>query len=483
MQGRETTARVSINRTDQQQLRQHEDLVALGEEHLDGDRRNTRVRRRPEDPGVRREKAVQLRRQRAGHLGDVKKKFQVVKQLLNDDIDLETINRELQSYERAFFEFVNIHEQYLEFEDDETIKGLMIESYENQRDLKFEIELLFKKSNTGRDADISLHVSGEFGSKIVSSKEGSRVSSRTNVSSSRRMVEEANLKIKELHQRQIIERQLEKTEADYERHTREMEQEKKFKKAELERKLEVLKAESKLKRAVTFLELEEGNSSRSSDSLNGKGIPYRSSNLSPNLESKSERFSRKPQSSNLPQPASRVQQSNSFMDYEAHAPAAEATSVPVVNQLPFDSVQPPSFTNNPRFQYFGLGGPDAPYISPFSYIPADPQGFPVNYSHNVPVSAPRFQVNHSFLPDLVDVPDVPFTDQVNPAPQVRLEPAEFHPNRRQTRNLQREGTTQDEEPWIKIADAIRQGPSLPKIDLFTFAGDPLEFSEFVTREF
>ena len=481
MQGRETTARVSINRTDQQQLRQHEDLAALGEEHLDGDRRNTRVRRRPEDPGVRREKAVQLRRQRAGHLGDVKKKFQVVKQLLNDDIDLETINRELQSYERAFFEFVNIHEQYLEFEDDETIKGLMIESYENQRDLKYEIELLFKKSNTGRDADISLHVSGEFGSKIVSSKEGSRVSSRTNVSSSRRMVEEANLKIKELHQRQIIERQLEKTEADYERHTREMEQEKKFKKAELERKLEVLKAESKLKRAVTFLELEEGNSSRSSDSLNGKGIPYRSSNLSPNLESKSERFSRKPQSSNLPQPASRVQQSNSFMDYEAHAPAAEATSVPVVNQLPFDSVQPPSFTNNPRFQYFGLGGPDAPYISPFSYIPAGPQGFPVNYSHNVPVSTPRFQVDHSFPPDLVDVPDVPFTDQVNPAPQVRLEPAEFHPNRRQTRNLQREGTTQDEEPWIKIADAIRQGPSLPKIDLFTFAGDPLEFSEFVTN--
>ena len=72
----------------------------------------------------------------------------------------------------------------------------MIKSYENQRDLKYEIELLFKKLNTGRDADISLHVSGEFGSKIVRSKEGSRVSSRTNVSSSRRMVEEAKDKDK-----------------------------------------------------------------------------------------------------------------------------------------------------------------------------------------------------------------------------------------------------------------------------------------------
>ena len=73
-----------------------------------------------------------------------------------------------------------------------------------------------------------------------------------------------------------------------------MEQEERFKKAELERKLELLKAESELKRAVTFLEFEEANSSRSSDSLNGKGISYRSSNLSPNLRSKSERFSAKP---------------------------------------------------------------------------------------------------------------------------------------------------------------------------------------------
>ena len=79
---------------------------------------------------------------------------------------------------------------------------------------------------------------------------------------------------------------------------------------------------------------------------------------------------------------------------------------------------------------------------------------------------------------MVDVPDVSFTDQVNLVPQGRLESAEFHANRGQTRNLQREGTTQDEEPWIRIADAIRQGPTLPKIDLFSFAGDPLKFSEF-----
>ena len=99
MKGRETTARVCINRIAQEHLRQHEDLAARGEERLDGDRRNTRPRKRPEDPGVRREKAVQLRRQRAGHLGDVRKKYRVVKELLNEDIVIETINRELPSYE------------------------------------------------------------------------------------------------------------------------------------------------------------------------------------------------------------------------------------------------------------------------------------------------------------------------------------------------------------------------------------------------
>ena len=106
MPGRENTARFSIYRTAQEHLRQYEDVTALGEERFDGDRRNTRPRRRPEDPGVRREKAAQLRRQRADNIADVREKFHVVKELLNDDIDLETINRELQNNLRAVFELL-----------------------------------------------------------------------------------------------------------------------------------------------------------------------------------------------------------------------------------------------------------------------------------------------------------------------------------------------------------------------------------------
>ena len=33
-------------------------------------------------------------------------------------------------------------------------------------------------------------------------------------------------------------------------------------------------------------------------------------------------------------------------------------------------------------------------------------------------------------------------------------------------------------PWVEIADALKQGPSLPKIELMKFGGDPSEFAEF-----
>ena len=59
-------------------------LELLVKNVMANDMREQRKRR-----GSRREKAVQLRRQRAGHLGDVRKKFHAVKALLNDDTTLK----------------------------------------------------------------------------------------------------------------------------------------------------------------------------------------------------------------------------------------------------------------------------------------------------------------------------------------------------------------------------------------------------------
>ena len=39
----------------------------------------------------------------------------------------------------------------------------------------------------------------------------------------------------------------------------------------------------------------------------------------------------------------------------------------------------------------------------------------------------------------------------------------------------------DMAPWLTIAEALKQGPSLPKIELMKFGGDPSEYSEFAVN--
>ena len=63
---------------------------------------------------------------------------------------------------------------------------------------------------------------------------------------------------------------------------------------------------------------------------------------------------------------------------------------------------------------------------------------------------------------------------------------EFHPNPKPDATV-----TLPEQPvpppqaqvdvWNSIAKAIKEGPSLPKIELMKFSGDPLEYVEFMTN--
>ena len=208
--------------------------------------RQLRERKEEVDEGVRRERAWQLRKQRSGHLGDVRKKFIRVKELFNKDIDFETLKKEVEAYEHAFHKFEDVHEQCYEddetgYEDDETIKCLMIESYESQKDFKYEIELLHKKTIENLDGSpSSQHIS-----KSTGATKYSRTSSQRSIKS-RIQVEEANLKIKELNKRQQIQREFKKAEEEYNRRVR-----------ECERQLEVLQAETELEKAVALLRLKE----------------------------------------------------------------------------------------------------------------------------------------------------------------------------------------------------------------------------------
>ena len=41
--------------------------------------------------------------------------------------------------------------------------------------------------------------------------------------------------------------------------------------------------------------------------------------------------------------------------------------------------------------------------------------------------------------------------------------------------------SQQSDAWMTIAQAIKQGPSLPKVELMKFSGDPSEYAEFLTN--
>ena len=358
---------------------------------------NTRLDVRLDEQNIRRERALQLRRQRAGHLGDVRKKFSAVKELLNEDTNIEVLNREVESYERAFCKFVDIHEQYLTFEDDETIKSLQIESYENQRDLKYGLELTIKRLNKERGELASLEAAASLHSHSGKSKKSSRASTKMTTNSGRIQVEEANLKMKELHQRQVIERQLERTETDYKRRLGEMEEGKRSEKAELQRRLEMLKAETELERAVTLLRFEEdfGDISDAAGSVKEKPISEISSDMLPLRD---------------------------YLTPTVHSPcrprAESESKIPVGD--PSLSIPPrnkfPSPDPRDPFPHIPVSRPDVPARDSFPHVPVNRPDVPVKYPFpHVPVSHPSFAMRNRFPHVSFGAPGVP---RGNPIPPV-----------------------------------------------------------------
>jgi hypothetical protein len=358
---------------------------------------NTRLDVRLDEQNIRRERALQLRRQRAGHLGDVRKKCSAVKELLNEDTNIEVLNREVESYERAFCKFVDIHEQYLTFEDDETIKSLQIESYENQRDLKYGLELTIKRLNKERGELASLEAAASLHSHSGKSKKSSTASTKMTTNSGRIQVEEANLKMKELHQRQVIERQLERTETDYKRRLGEMEEGKRSEKAELQRRLEMLKAETELERAVTLLRFEEdfGDISDAAGSVKEKPISEISSDMLPPRD---------------------------YLTPTVHSPcrprAESESKIPVGD--PSLSIPPrntfPSPDPRDPFPHIPVSRPDVPARDSFPHVPVNRPDVPVKYPFpHVPVSHPSFAMRNRFPHVSFGAPGVP---RGNPIPPV-----------------------------------------------------------------
>ena len=92
------------------------------------------------------DKVLQAKHQRSGHLGELRKLRNYVQDLIESTITREAeLEDAFARYEEAFHNFVDSHDNYLRFEEDVEKKELMIDSYENQRDLKLQLDTLVRK--------------------------------------------------------------------------------------------------------------------------------------------------------------------------------------------------------------------------------------------------------------------------------------------------------------------------------------------------
>ena len=191
---------------------------------------------------VNAERAVHAKHQRAGHVGELRKRRKVMQDLITGPgVHLPEVEDAVERYEEAFHNFVSSHENYLRYEVDEEMRALMIDSYDNQRDLKLQLDVLVNDWRAKRK-ELERPPS-ESGLSLKSAKSvKSYASSGNNLKERKRLMEEAKLEMQSLKEKQELQRELEEIEKG---------------KAELSRKLELLDAKTKVQRTEMELMLEQ----------------------------------------------------------------------------------------------------------------------------------------------------------------------------------------------------------------------------------
>ena len=191
---------------------------------------------------VNAERAVHAKHQRAGHLGELRKRRNAVQDLITGPgVQLPEVEDAVERYEEAFHNFVSSHENYLRYEVEEEMRALMIDSYDNQRDMKLQLDILvndWRARRKGMERPPS-----ESGLSLKSAKSvKSYASSGNSLKERKRLMEEAKLEMQALKEKQELQRELEEIEKG---------------KAELSRKLKLLDAKTKVQRTEMELILEQ----------------------------------------------------------------------------------------------------------------------------------------------------------------------------------------------------------------------------------
>jgi hypothetical protein len=180
------------------------------------------------------EKVATAKLERSRRVKEFRKELLEVQRLTEDfEAKPEQVNMRMDMCEETFHKLVSSHEKYMQCEDNIEKRDLMIENYNDQRDVKIQLDYTVELWMKNREK--YGETSSELGHSLRSARSRySTATSRSSAKEKRRLVEEAKLKIQTLREKQELERQLEVTEQS---------------KTELRRKLKLLNAEAELKHA------------------------------------------------------------------------------------------------------------------------------------------------------------------------------------------------------------------------------------------
>ena len=155
---------------------------------------------------VNAERAVHAKHQRAGHVGELGKRRKVVQDLITGPgVHLSEVEDAVERYEEAFRNFVSSHENYLRYEVDEEMRALTIDSYDNQRDLKLQLDALVNDWRAkGKELE---RPPSESGLSLKSAKSvKSYASSGNSLKERKRLMEEAKLEMQSFKEKQELQR-------------------------------------------------------------------------------------------------------------------------------------------------------------------------------------------------------------------------------------------------------------------------------------
>jgi len=314
--------------------------------------------------------------------------------------------------------------------------------------------------------------------------EKSNATSRNSVQERKRVVEEANLEMQALQERQELQRELEEVDKG---------------RAELSRKLELFNARTKVKRAEIDSVVEQNVEGETKDGMNEYLKQHHAQNHLSNE-------ALLPPSMNGATPTSKSQAITS--EKEMSTPLAELNFAQ--SQLSVSSAQSPVETE----PVVNLSSTPC-VVSAVSKASSEKVSA-VTLPHSVECERIASSAARLSLPKTTIVytttsvpvytlaglspirnqstPKTSTQSQSRQSTGLNADTAEFYPviaSQQTTPPLvnypspldegQSSMQSQQSDAWMTIAQAIKQGPSLPKVELMKFSGDPSEYAEFLTN--